>query len=185
MYPKNHRDFLLSCSFTLLETRDGYLRVGVGFPSGAVSQGRVLGLKELLELPLAAEGTGVDKVVILTRKALVLATTNLREVIIPFVQLVIAAYHGNKQGRLRDLVLEAYRQSLFSAWLRDPDLVAERSHEVTIGMLVAAGTPMDASDDNGDTALHCATRREDESMVVFLLDHGHEVDVKNTLGKTP
>lgn len=49
-------------------------------------------------------------------------------------------------------------------------VAVERSQSDIMAGLVAAGVQIDARDSYGDTALHHATRREDATMMDFLLD---------------
>lgn len=49
-------------------------------------------------------------------------------------------------------------------------IAVERSHTNTIKVLVTAGTQVDAQDGIGETALHRASRSENEPLMVFFVE---------------
>src|SRR5689334_23031172 len=51
--------------------------------------------------------------------------------------------------------------------------------------LIAAGEPIDARDDDGETALFVAAAFEQRDAVECLLEHGADVRAGNAAGRTP
>jgi Ankyrin repeats (many copies) len=52
-------------------------------------------------------------------------------------------------------------------------------------LLHEAGAPLDQRDDQGRLSLHSAARAGDAQKVLFLLDHGADIDALDGLGQTP
>ncbi len=66
----------------------------------------------------------------------------------------------------------------------DPDL--EERHALEAAQVaVELGADVNATDWNGDTALHTAASRNYTTLVRFLAEHGADLNVKNAAGRTP
>jgi len=52
-------------------------------------------------------------------------------------------------------------------------------------LLLARGTDVNATNGDGETAMHGAAQRGADRVVQFLADHGARLDVKNKEGRTP
>lgn len=120
--------------------------------------------------------------VVVAQKSQVLATRNLPDSILPYVQLMLAAYTqdlliflGSEEGQ------RLIRTGLGAIALH---VAVECSQSDIMVALVAAEVRVDARDSYSDTALHRATRREDATMMGFLLGLGHPVDAKNNYQET-
>jgi hypothetical protein len=48
-----------------------------------------------------------------------------------------------------------------------------------------SGGDVNATNDAGDTALHCAVVKGLDDVVQFLVDHGAKLDLRNKRGQTP
>ena len=66
----------------------------------------------------------------------------------------------------------------------DPDL-EERHALETAQVAVELGADINATDWNGDTALHTAASRNYTTVVRFLAEHGADLDARNAAGRTP
>ena len=67
---------------------------------------------------------------------------------------------------------------------RDPD-IEERHALETVRVAVELGADIDATDWNGDAALHTAASRNYTTVIRLLAELGADLDVKNAAGRTP
>jgi len=82
-------------------------------------------------------------------------------------------------GTLPSTAKDSNRQeySLFRA--------AERGSKAGVLQKLDRGIPIDATDDNGRTALHFAAERGHDSLVKLLVSKGARVNLQDDLGNTP
>ena len=76
------------------------------------------------------------------------------------------------------------RGRLFNTSLRDPD-AEERKALDTVQVAVELGADVNATDEQGETALHSAAARNFTTIVRLLAEHGADLDVKNEAERTP
>ena len=76
------------------------------------------------------------------------------------------------------------RGRFFLASERDPE-AEERNALETVALAVELGADVNATDRNGDTALHGAASRNFTTIVRLLATHGADLDVENDAGRTP
>ena len=65
------------------------------------------------------------------------------------------------------------------------EIAAQRNDVASIKKLVGSGTPVDATDKHGYTALHVAAGEGNDDAVKELLALGAKVDSRSELGETP
>ena len=81
-----------------------------------------------------------------------------------------------------NIVYPAARQSALLVALTEPSLGGERWRRA--GLLVARGAILDLDLGGGDTALTSLAQREIWDAVLWLLDHGADVEARNDAGMT-
>jgi ankyrin repeat protein len=68
----------------------------------------------------------------------------------------------------------------------EPDLVAEEAKALeAVKAAIELGAPIGISNADGNTALHMATARKQQSVVNYLLEKGADPNAKNKRGQTP
>lgn len=68
----------------------------------------------------------------------------------------------------------------------EPDLVAEEARTLdAVKAAIELGAPMDAANADGNTALHFAMARKQQSVIIYLLEKGASPEAKNKRGQTP
>jgi ankyrin repeat protein len=60
-----------------------------------------------------------------------------------------------------------------------------RGHDATVRLLLEKGRTVDATDEDGKTALHLAAEKGHEATVRLLLEKGAAVDATDKYGWTP
>lgn len=71
------------------------------------------------------------------------------------------------------------------AWVAEESLVAESMAFEAVKLMAELGADVNATNDNGQTALHAATARGANSIIQFLVEKGAAINAKNKRGLTP
>lgn len=103
-----------------------------------------------------------------------------------YVKILLAAYYGDMEG-IQQVVAEA-RINL-KGEERNVGAVAlfiavERGHAQSVASLLAVGVDVESRDFTGQTSLHRATRRKNETLMRLLLERGAAIEAKNDDGMT-
>ena len=68
----------------------------------------------------------------------------------------------------------------------EPDLVADEARTLeAVKAAIELGAPIDTVNTDGNTALHMATARRQQSVIIYLLEKGANPEAKNKRGQTP
>ncbi|XP_046984093.1 serine/threonine-protein phosphatase 6 regulatory ankyrin repeat subunit B-like [Schistocerca americana] len=112
----------------------------------------------------------------------------------------VMATEGWKNALLHDVEIAAEMCSLVaaassklrSASKDDDEMLAEElieaaedGDEQEVRKLIAAGAPLNAKDDSGDSALHCAVLEGHVEVVRCLVYEGANVNIRNSIRQTP
>jgi hypothetical protein len=130
-------------------------------------------------LILTAERIGLDLTMIFVQGARTTAAPNMPAVIFPYIPRSLQHIVAHAEVLL---AFRASKESLICNWTRLGQTVVyvavKGSHTGIIEALTTAGVQIDARGGNNRTALHRATRREDVTMMVSLLNYGHQMGIK-------
>jgi len=102
-----------------------------------------------------------------------------------FVNRILPTAAKLRQFQVVDIAIKcgAHVESLDGIGQTMLHWIAEEGHEATARLLLDRGADIKARTGDGETPLHCATKRV--RMVLLLLDYGADIEAKNRYGRTP